>query len=638
MSQSIAVLPPRPASPASSVASSMYQSAISATEPDTGLDNIPEEDSAHSGSPSPSDSGGEVAIPSLQSPQETSSEAFDSLVHSPQVDTMPSAPQSPSISPAQRPLTVRTLEIEDETILSLGSEPIELRLTTPLSSRPTPAPAAPRSASTSTDQQSRAKVEAGVPRQDKVRIELTMGVVACAFNGRQIRSVIDVADMWTSHSAPPPPSSNPGQTSESSSPIPFDDVDGGLRMRGLVVLLLPTARTSASNPDDALTEYFSRPLVPPQLPRGYTRVHLEGVSASFAMKRPSELSKSSKRASSRREPPSISATFTVSEISAFAFVASTGPNAEMSASPILITDPNLPTQYSVPHVHPSLASPNSSLPTFDLSDWTDPVQRSATAKLSLWRTKPVQQSARPQSQYGNDDHLQSSPGPASPPRQGLDLPKMSSPPSGRPVPVALPSSPGRLGLAGLSSSPGKGMQAPPKPPAPALSVKFRSARPKEGRDVPEVHVSLAPLHVFVDTGMLLGRKEDGGKSEVLQFLDEVAAGPGGDKVGAMDEADVEEHPLDDDPDEDYRPSTPRGPALRGFPDRETDQERERRRLEQLVLEDLDLGYDYRGQGQSNAPPTPTSRRTAVGDPLSLSLLYFVDSNYRGRDGRRPTDP
>ena len=628
MSQSIAVLPPRPVSPASSVASSMYQSAISATEPDTVLDDIPEEDSTHSRSPTPAELSEPVHVSPPQSPQDMRSEALDSPIRPPVIDAIPPGPQTPPISPSQRRLTVRILEIEDETILSLGSEPIELRLTTPPPFRPTPTPPAPRPAPSSADQPGRVKAESGSSRQDKVRIELTMGIIACALSGWQIRSIIDVADMWTSHSAPPAPVAAPVQSNDSNSPIPLDDVEGNVRIRGLVVLLLPTTRTSASNPDDALTEYFSRPLVPPQLPRGYTRIHIEGLSTYLTMKRSMDPPKGSKRLSSRREPPSVSATFTISELSAFSFVPSTGPNAEMTASPILITDQNLPVQYHVPHVHPSLAptsEPSSSLPTFEVSDWTDPTQRSVTAKLSLWRTKAAQQSARPQSQTGPDDHRYSSPGPVSPPRRGMDLPKMSSSPSGRPIPVALPSSPGRLGLAGLSSSPGKGVQAPSKPQPPALSVKFRSARPKEGRDVPEVHVALAPLHIFVDTGMILGRKEDG-KSEVLQFLDDLTASPVADKAEASDEPHPEENPYDDEDDEEYRPSTPRGPTLRGFPDRETDQERERRRLEQLVLEDLDLGYDYRGQGPSRAPPTPTSRRSAVGDS-AMSHKHVADSGW-----------
>ena len=125
--------------------------------------------------------------------------------------------------------------------------------------------------------------------------------------------------------------------------------------------------------------------------------------------------------------------------------------------------------------------------------------------------------------------------------------------------------------------------------------------------------------------MILGRKEDG-KSEVLQFLDDLTASPVADKAEASDEPHPEENPYDDEDDEEYRPSTPRGPTLRGFPDRETDQERERRRLEQLVLEDLDLGYDYRGQGPSRAPPTPTSRRSAVGDS-AMSHKHVADSGW-----------
>ena len=155
------------------------------------------------------------------------------------------------------------------------------------------------------------------------------------------------------------------------------------------------------------------------------------------------------------------------------------------------------------------------------------------------------------------------------------------------------------------------MQPPSKPPAPALSVKFRSARPKEGRDAAEVHVTLAPLHFFLDTGMILGRKEDG-KSEVLRFVEELTAASSHPRPDDPAAPVSEEHIFDDhDMDDDEHPGTPRVSALRGLPDHETEQERERRRLEQLVLEDLQLGYDYRGHGQSRVQTTPTSHRSGV---------------------------
>ncbi|KAI0748137.1 hypothetical protein C8Q80DRAFT_1120684 [Daedaleopsis nitida] len=604
MSQSIAMLPPRPVSPASSVASSMYQSAISTGEADYPLPDIPEEEESGSRSPTPSRE-------TFESP--ASSPLVENLAHpstsSPVIDPTVLASHSPTFSQPRRRLTIRSVDIEDETILSLGSEPIELRITTPPPYRPAPAPRTAGAPSPSTPQENAPSRTAAPTRQDKVRIELSMGMIACAMSARQIRSVVDVADLWTFHSAPTRPSTGTGQTTDPSSSLPFDDIEGVVRVRGLMILLLPAMRSSAANPDDALAEYFARPLVPPRLPRGYTRIHVDSVSSSWSLKRPEP--PKSKRATPRREPPSISASFSIADVSAFAFIPRTGSIGEMTASPILITDPYLPSQYPITHVHPSPAAtsePSPYLPTFDVADWTDPTQLSITTKLSLWRTKPAQAtpSARATSYSGNDEGRFPSPVPTSPPRHTGDFPKPSSPPATRPIPVALPSSPGRLGLAGLSPSPGKGMQAPPKPSAPALAVKFRSAHPKENRDAAEIQVTLAPLHVFLDTGLMLGRKEDG-KSEVLQFVEELAAA----QSSTADRAEGAESPEEvyDEDDEDIQPSTPRISGLKGLPNRETDEERERRRLEQLVLEDLDLGYDYRGHVQGRVPTTPTSHRS-----------------------------
>ncbi|KAI0807392.1 hypothetical protein C8Q74DRAFT_59220 [Fomes fomentarius] len=606
MSQSIAVLPPRPVSPTSSVASSMYQSAISINETDARLDDIPEEEASRSHTMTPPGEGHERPPPS---PPHVESDIPEHPVVVPWVEAASSSRVLPPHSPVQRRLTVRSLDIEDETILSLGSEPIELRLTTPPPSRPAPvprpAPSGTLSAVLPEVPPARTKPQ---HRQDKVHIELSIGQVAFALNARQIRSIIDIAELWTSHSAPVTASTQSRQPDDAGLPLPFDDIEGAVRIRGIVILLLPSTRSSAANPDDALTEYFTRPLVPPHLPRGYTRIHIEGISNSLLMKR-SELPKG-RGITSRREPPSVSASFTIVEISAFAFLPQTGPNGEMTASPILITDPHLTSQYPLVHQHcfmPPTSEPSSSLPTFDVADWTDPTQRSVSAKLSLWRTKVAQHplAARSPSSPTHDNVRLSSPGPTSPPKRGVDLPGPSSLPSTRTIPVALSSSPGQLGLAGLSSSPGKGTQIPSKPPTPAVSVKFRSARPKDGRNVPEVHVALAPLHIFLDTGMLLSRQEDR-KSETMQYIEELTAAPSCQKPGEPGETPQEEH----DDHEEERPRTPRAFGLRGLPDRETEQERERRRLEQLVLEDLDLGYDYRDHRPARAQTIPTSRRSA----------------------------
>ncbi|TBU50794.1 hypothetical protein BD309DRAFT_907025 [Dichomitus squalens] len=613
MSQSIVALPPRSGSPASSVDSSMYQSAVDTTEPDPGLDDIPEEEPPQSRSPTPSDRFAQPS-PSPPLPGPARPPGNNEAPRSPSVEEAP-APSQPIPLPPPRPLKLRTMEIEDETVLSLGSEPIELRLITPPPSRPIPPSRPAQSGAPSgfhdAHPQGRVKSDATTFRQDKIRIELTMGTIACAFSARQIRNIADIAELWMSHSTPPP--AEPRRSGDASLPLPFDDIEGNVRIRGLVLLLLPASRSSASNPDDALTQYFARPLVTPHLQRGYTRVHVEGISASLSLKR-AEPPKS-RRMSSKGDSPSTGATFTISDISAFALLPRSGPNAEMTASPILITDPLLPSQYPTTHLHPSLVlttEPSASLPSFDIVDWTDPAQRSTTAKLSLWRTKLMQHTSaaagdRSASQQPDrdDSPFLSSP-PNSPPRRTSELPKPSSPPTARPIPVMLPSSPGRLGLAGAFAPPGRSIQPPSKPSAPALSVKFRSAppRPKEGRADAELQVTLAPLHIFLDMGLILAPREHG-KSEVLQFVDELTASPRTVDAEEVVSPDPEEGVFEDDYVEEYRPSTPRGP--RSQQDREAERERERRRLEQLVLEDLDLGYDY--QGQAGVPPTPTSRRS-----------------------------
>ena len=635
MSQSIAMLPPRPVSPTSSVASSMYQSAISTAGGDVALDEIPEESASVTFDEAvPSDTSSDLPepvthrepeVPAVEEPVPLDPPEPVLGISQPSPRPEVKALDPPTCSPLRRPSAIRTVDIEDETILSLGSEPIELRLTTPPPSRSTQVPR-PATSTTTTSQDQTHPTEPPIARgrpksEDKVCVDLSIGLVACALTARQIRSIIDLAELWTSHSSPVAVVPEPvQQRGGNGSPFPFDNVDGSIRIRGLVVLLLPRFRTSASNPDDALTEYFARPLVPPRLPRGFGRMHLEALSSTVSLKNGQQ---GKVAGTSRHGPPSISASLTIAEISAFAFLPGPAPNDEMTASPILITDPHLPVQYPVPHVHPTLDSSNGSdplLPTFDVIDWTDATRRGTSAKLSAWRTKPCQPSThpRPPSQFASEARVSTSP--TSSPRSLMDAGKPSSMPSSRPI--VLPSSPGKIGLAGLSTSPGEGSRAPLKPPSPALSVRFVSAASRGGKA--EVDVSLAPLHVFLDTGMMLspGTRT---KSETLQFIDELTI---------CRSSDLAEHPAEvptgnDGEDEDSRPSTPRPD------DREAERERERRRLEQLVLEDLDLGYDYRDhkRGGSQATPTRRSKVCALIVHIYIDILCGICRGRRSRSQR-----
>ncbi|KAI0780919.1 hypothetical protein BD413DRAFT_660017 [Trametes elegans] len=561
MSQSIAVLPPRPVSPASSVGSSMYQSAISTTAPDTSLDDIPEETStpqARSRTTSP------TPLVESASPVKPVS-PFESA---PSVEFTPTEPIPDEPAPGER-------------------TPVELTRVDPIPFNPSPIDTIPGSFAPAPPSLVESILVGSPPQQasrpfvedtNRVRVNLTMGV---------LRSIADIAELWSSHSPVPSPTSQSEPAGDAGSPLPLDDVEAEVRIRGIVLLMLSSQRTSASNPDDALTEYFSRPLVPPRLPHGFTRVHVEGISSSLSIRRGD--TPKGQRVTSRREARTLAASLTISEISAFAILPPSSDTADLTAVPVLVTDPHLPS--------------HTSLPTFDIVDWTDPKESKASAKLSLWRVKPAG-SGRPSSQ----------------------APESSSPPSQRPIPVLLPSSPGRLGLAGLSVSPSKGTQTTSKVSPPALSFKFRSAsgRPKDRHAEPaDVQVNFAPIHVFLDLDSILGPTADG-KSEVLRFVEELAASSA-TRASAAAEASGEEADYEEDAEEgDYRPSIPRVSGIQA--QRELEAERERRRLEQLVLEDLDLGYDYRPQETlpqlASASKTRRSKRTlrkVPGPTISVNM-------------------
>lgn len=111
----------------------------------------------------------------------------------------------------------------------------------------------------------------------------------------------------------------------------------------------------------------------------------------------------------------------------------------------------------------------------------------------------------------------------------------------------------------------------------------------------EANIELLPLHLFVDLGLALGPIGSNGKSELLTFIDEVTSL----EVLSVLESPMKYHrdhddhyKIGEDEDDMYMPSRISRVQHAG-PVTAREQERERRRLERLVLEDLDLGFDYR---------------------------------------------
>ncbi|KAJ7905574.1 hypothetical protein B0H14DRAFT_2660774 [Mycena olivaceomarginata] len=451
MSQSLAFLPPRSASPTSSVASSMYQTT-----------------SGHAAPSSPV----QVADTPLPPP-------------------LKSGPPDPtSLS---------------EVIFSLG-DPLVIRLQTP----------AP-----STGQGTTIATEA-------IRLSLEVGIIGCAFRAWHIKGAMDLLDVVTrslqsteSFSGPAPQ----GLSSPSSAAAQGLGLDVQMRLRGVVMIMLPAALPGTE--PHPMTDFFSRPLIPPKLPQSYLRVHLENMSASM-LSRPSNPSDGD------------AFTFTLGDVSAFVFHQPSTEDSGLSASPLLITDHHLCTQYSPPHIHPGSPDDHDDapLPTFEVIDWTDPKHKT--------KVKPKSNKLR------RDSRIEAASSPLDPAATASQLP-------------------------------------------PAISVAAKRSIPKHRSPISTaVEVVVEPLHVFLDLDLAT--------SGFLAFLDELA-----DQVESPTPPSVHDDYASEDSDEETPPASPQ--ARRSV----KEQERERRRLEKMVLEDLDLDLDYRPN--KNRPPKRSKHR-AKGEPTT----------------------
>ena len=547
MSQSLAGLPPRPISPSSSVSSSMYQSAVSIAP-----------------------GGRSTAI-------FTPTSAAD--------QNQPDPRRSPAISDADiRPkLDIVTEEIEDELLFSLGNEPIVLQLWTPSHAGPRSSDAEMPSSSYSGPPPARPSRRPKNPEPKEpglVKLDATIGVVSLALRARHIRAIIDLANLWGSHVSTrlPDNQSPPNLPSRPS----LQRVDTSLRLRGLVIALLPVNVTSTAR-KETLSQFFAHPLIPPHSSHGYVRIHLDEFLATASMQ-PSPPPATSRPTS--RPGNTITVHASLTDLSTFSFIRA--GETRLSAIPLMIVDPHLPSQYGPTHVHPNLRDPNPAtrLPEFDVLDWTNPMHQTTSAKLSTWRTKP---------QYARGPSVSTSP--RSTPRNLTGMSPLS------------PTSP--------STTPkGTGIQYNTTQSALTVKVSITSAssshsggtigkNPASGVDV---EINLAPLHLFADVSQVLVQAGSFERGEVLLFLDEVTSSSN----TILQQTDLLDTSTDEDEEDEELstpPTTPRARQVYSRQREERARERERLRLERLVLEDLDLGFDY-GQvtpGPS-AQPMHSSRR------------------------------
>lgn len=492
MTQSLAFLPPRTASPASSVTSSMYQSAVS-----TQLDHTAD----------------------IQAPAPDLGESPD------QPDFRPAKDNDPA-------------EQDEDIILSFGSDPISLRLTTPGHSHP----------------------REDTASNENFKFSVTAGIIACSFRAWHVRSIMDIANGWSSHQHPSAPSA---VEISPSPPLLMMGLEVALNLRSLVILFLPSTNPDAALATNGITGFFERPLIPPRLPQSYVRFHVEGISSSAEISLGSMEGARSRSLKGKNGASTTSSTLSLSldELSAFAFQPSEPLSQDAYATPILITDFHLPESYLRPHQHPdpiSKCGECPDLPSFDILDWTDDRHHLNGMRLSQWRTKHRHR------------------------------PEKRSDPSSHPAVVVF-----------VSQSPS-------------------SSEREKNRKVhqTDVEVKILPLHVFVDLRQILAT------CSVMEFLDELTAAHTSLTLDEEDHFDNDSEDEDvGDAEGDTPPATPRHGILR-FKEKEA--ERERRRLEQLVLKDLDLDFDYQAQKLPRTEQKRSARKRRPRKQQGASLNIVVE--------------
>ncbi|KAJ3787784.1 hypothetical protein GGU10DRAFT_134981 [Lentinula aff. detonsa] len=407
---------------------------------------------------------------------------------------------------------------------------------------------------------------------EKIHISVDVGMITCAIRPWHIMSIVRFANAVTSREShrAPAPTAPSNAFSFQSGSGSGAGKQLSLNIKAVVVLLLASSNDSSSR--SALDGYFSRPRVPPSLPEAYLRVFLDSFSVMALMVlADSKTRESESRAGARTSTLTFS--LSMNEMSMFACPSASESGTEPLAFPVLITDPLLPSQYVDGHKHPNLSSEFPLLPDFDVMDWTNEAACRQGMRPTAWRTKQ-KQSKTSHSQYGAP-----------------------------------------------SSETGRGENA-----VPALLVKserqsLESPSRKDGTLKNDITVEFAPVQLFIDLRHLLG------EGRVISYVNEVL-----NALKTSDVANIERAEGNDsgsaNEDGDTPPATPRVSNHRDS------SAEERRRLEKLVLRDLDLDLDYRrdapryNAAEHDAAKKPHTRRSTNEDPNVVVQFPFIRANVR----------
>ncbi|KAG1891100.1 hypothetical protein F4604DRAFT_1567203 [Suillus subluteus] len=430
----------------------------------------------------------------------------------------------------------------EDLVFSVGADPIVVRLQTPpgYTKHDVAHPSTLEIVSPHTE-------NIAVKQDETLCLSVSVGIMSCALRACHVRMLLEMLNYCGSKNAgttPQHPETTP------SPPTLQCGLRASLNIRGIVTLVITEALDQEV---PSLEAFFQSPLIPPRLPSTYLRVLLENVTGSL------DLSGAPGNKTDAAHISPITSNILLSNLSVFMYHTSrtVEKDAAQVSLPLLITDHRLHNQYIVSHCRPFFSSttvpaqPLSevTLPTFEVVDWTAVKLAGGSSKLSTWRVK---------SSTGKDQLVHSPPS------------KFSAFPTSPKPPTAALLSEEELKELSLSS-------------AITFTARVTPATTRSG-GLTDILVRIAPLHVFFDVDIML---EGGG---VLKFLDEVLAIEGSPTRDASDTSqgcssldDTEEEDSASDDELDTPFITPK----------QLERERERRRLERLVLEDLDLDIDYR---------------------------------------------
>jgi autophagy-related protein 2 len=234
----------------------------------------------------------------------------------------------------------------DEIFLHLGSQPLVFQLKTP--------------SITSRD----------VRTLDMVQFSVTAGTIALAFRPWHLQMINTLASVIS------PPFTAPTATVQEKPAgltASIFSISAELHLRGLTCLVLP----SPTEESDRLDSYFAHPLTLPQLPQTYLRILAEDIGLFWYNKPDNELRAGGESPKHHRVQIRDASILVVRSSSAA---------DNISALPMLITDPHLSEGTYLKSPENDNNNDPFVLPTFKVTDFTDVSNSSTKPKVSQWRT------------------------------------------------------------------------------------------------------------------------------------------------------------------------------------------------------------------------------------------------------------